>query len=119
MTNIPVAILGATGYTGAELIRLIDGHPHFSVAHLGAHSQAGKPAGSVLPGCAGHIAEMTLAAADAPLADDIELVFTALPHAAAANSVAHAGSGVGPSHPIDITMFSSLRSMFLPCKSCM
>ncbi|MCP3671689.1 MAG: N-acetyl-gamma-glutamyl-phosphate reductase, partial [Gammaproteobacteria bacterium] len=38
--NISVAILGATGYTGAELIRLLESHPHFDIAHLGAHSQA-------------------------------------------------------------------------------
>jgi len=85
--TIPVAILGATGYTGAELIRLIEGHPHFEVAHLGAHSQAGKLAGDVLPGCAGAVAGMTLAAADAILPDAVQLVFTALPHGAAANSV--------------------------------
>ncbi len=85
--TIPVAILGATGYTGAELIRLIESHPYFEVAHLGAHSQAGKLAGDVLPGCAGTIADMTLAAADAVLPEQVELVFTALPHGAAANSV--------------------------------
>ncbi|MDQ6981755.1 MAG: N-acetyl-gamma-glutamyl-phosphate reductase [Mariprofundus sp.] len=85
--TIPVAILGATGYTGAELIRLIETHPEFEVAHLGAHSQAGKLAGEVLPGCAGSVANMTLAAADAVLPDDVALVFTALPHGAAANSV--------------------------------
>ncbi len=84
---IPVAILGATGYTGAELIRLIESHPDFEVAHLGAHSQAGKAAGAVLPGCGGAIAHMPLAAADAVLAEHIQLVFTALPHGAAANSV--------------------------------
>ncbi len=88
--TIPVAILGATGYTGAELIRLIEHHPHFEVAHLGAHSQAGKLASAVLPGCAGRVGEMTLAAADAVLDAAIELVFTALPHGAAANSVAQA-----------------------------
>ncbi|MFQ5345283.1 MAG: N-acetyl-gamma-glutamyl-phosphate reductase [Mariprofundus sp.] len=85
--TIPVAILGATGYTGAELIRRIEAHPEFEVAHLGAHSQAGKRAGEVLPGCAGSVADMVLATADAKLPDDVELVFTALPHGAAANSV--------------------------------
>ena len=85
--TIPVAILGATGYTGAELIRLIETHPEFEVAHLGAHSQAGKRAGEVLPGCAGSVANMTLAAADTVLPDAVALVFTALPHGAAANSV--------------------------------
>jgi len=87
---IPVAILGATGYTGAELIRLIENHPYFEVAHLGAHSQAGKLAGAVLPGCAGSIADMTLASADSNLPDAVQLVFTALPHGAAANSVCSA-----------------------------
>lgn len=91
--TIPVAILGATGYTGAELIRLLDNHPDFEVAHLGAHSQAGKLAVDVLPGCAGAIGSMTLAAADAALPDEVKLVFTALPHGAAANSVKQALDG--------------------------
>jgi len=82
-----VAILGATGYTGSELIRLLEEHPHFEVTHLGAHSQAGKRAGEVLPGISGKTADMVLATSDATLADDIELVFTALPHGAAAESV--------------------------------
>ncbi len=87
MMKIPVAILGATGYTGAELIRLIEAHPIFELAHLGAHSQAGKLAGDVLPGCAGAVAEMRLATADAVLPESVALVFTALPHGAAATSV--------------------------------
>jgi len=85
-----VAILGATGYTGSELIRLLENHPHFEVVHLGAHSQAGKRAGEVLPGISGNTATMILASANATLADEIELVFTALPHGAAAESVKNA-----------------------------
>jgi len=85
--NIPVAILGATGYTGSELIRLLDAHPHFMIAHLGAHSQAGKKVADVLPGISGAVADMTLAAADTPLPENVQLVFTALPHGAAAESV--------------------------------
>ncbi|MDQ6968155.1 MAG: N-acetyl-gamma-glutamyl-phosphate reductase [Mariprofundaceae bacterium] len=85
--NINVAILGSTGYTGAELIRLIENHPHFNITHLGAHSQAGKKVSDVLPGIASSIGNQTLAAADACLDDDIQLVFTALPHGAAAKSV--------------------------------
>ncbi|MES0370722.1 MAG: N-acetyl-gamma-glutamyl-phosphate reductase [Mariprofundaceae bacterium] len=88
--SISVAILGATGYTGAELIRLLEAHPHFEIVHLGAHSQAGKKAGEVLPGMSGKLSSMVLANSDAPLADEIELVFTALPHGAAALSVKNA-----------------------------
>ncbi len=87
MKQISTAILGATGYTGSELIRLISSHPQLNIVHLGAHSQAGKPAGEVLPGLGDELANMPLLASDAAFADDVELVFTALPHGAAANSV--------------------------------
>lgn len=90
MKHISTAILGATGYTGAELIRLIDAHPNLRVAHLAAHSQAGKLLAEVLQGVSGEVAGMTLATADAPLPSDVELVFTALPHGAAAESVKNA-----------------------------
>jgi len=86
----PIAILGATGYTGAELIRLLSAHPAFDIAHLAAHSQAGKRVGEVLPGIGGKLAGMELATADAALPDSVKLVFTALPHGAAADSVKRA-----------------------------
>lgn len=87
MDIIPVAILGATGYVGNELIRLIEAHPSFSIGHLAAHSQAGKRVSDVLPGIGGSTAEIILSTSDAPLPDDVQLVFTALPHGAAAQSV--------------------------------
>jgi len=85
--SVAVAILGATGYTGAELIRLLDAHPHFNIVHLAAHSQAGKRVADVLPGIASQSADMMLATSDAEIPQDVALVFTALPHAAAAKSV--------------------------------
>ena len=44
-----VAVFGSSGYAGGELIRLIDGHPAFEIAYLGAHTAAGKTLGSVHP----------------------------------------------------------------------
>jgi len=85
--NVSVAILGATGYTGAELVRLLNAHPHCAIVHLAAHAQAGRKVSDVLPGIAAKTGEMTLATADTPLPDDVQLVFTALPHGAAAESV--------------------------------
>jgi len=85
--SMNVAILGATGYTGAELIRLIHGHPEFTICHLAAHSQAGRVAGDVLPGLACGAATMVLASIDDAIPADTDLVFTALPHGAAAASV--------------------------------
>jgi len=85
--NVNIAILGATGYTGAELIRLAHRHPHLSICHLAAHSQAGRQAGDVLPGLARELTGVTLSQADDAVPNDVELVFTALPHGAAANAV--------------------------------
>ena len=85
--KISVAILGATGYAGGELIRLVEGHPYFVIGHLAAHSQAGKKVSEVLPGISGPVATMILATPDIPIPDDVRLVFTALPHGAAAQRV--------------------------------
>jgi len=87
MTKISVAVLGATGYAGSELVRLIEGHPHFVIGHLAAHSQAGKMISEVLPGISGPTSTKILATYDAPTPDDVRLVFAALPHGVAAQSV--------------------------------
>lgn len=71
------AILGASGYGGGELVRLVDGHPSFEVTYLGAHSQAGLSLGEVHPHLQQgdrRLGEMT---ADLP---GIEVAFLALPH---------------------------------------
>ena len=44
-----IAILGASGYTGAELIRLIAGHPRMKSKRLGAYSKAGQSIAQVFP----------------------------------------------------------------------
>jgi N-acetyl-gamma-glutamyl-phosphate reductase len=46
---VDVAILGASGYTGAELLRLVSAHPHVNVTFLGAHDSAGQTVGEVFP----------------------------------------------------------------------
>jgi len=44
-----IAILGASGYTGAELIRLIAGHSSMKIKALGGNSKAGQTMASVFP----------------------------------------------------------------------
>ena len=44
-----IAILGASGYTGAELVRLIAGHPNMEIAALSADRKAGMQMGEVFP----------------------------------------------------------------------
>lgn len=43
------AVLGATGYLGVEVLRLLDGHPSLDVTHVVSHSRAGEPLSAVAP----------------------------------------------------------------------
>lgn len=81
--NMQVAVLGASGYAGGELIRLLDTHPGFQLTFLGAHSQAGRPLGEVHPHLGG--GDRVLRPNDPELlGDETDLVFLALPHGASA-----------------------------------
>ena len=74
-----IAIIRASGYTGAELIRLIATHPSFRIAALAANAKAGKPLAAVFP----HLRDLALP--DLVRWDEIDftgidLCFCALPH---------------------------------------
>ena len=75
-----VAILGASGYTGAELIRLIAGHPTIRIAALAADRRAGMTIAEVFP----HLRHLDLPPLVTIAEIDfgaVDLVFCALPHA--------------------------------------
>ena len=75
-----IAILGASGYTGAELVRLIATHPSFEIAALSADRKAGQPMGAVFP----HLHHLNLPVLCRIEDIDfgaIDLCFCALPHA--------------------------------------
>ena len=76
--GIRVAVAGASGYAGGELLRLIAGHPEFELVAATAHSQAGTPVARVHPQLTG--LDLSLAATDAATLSDADLVFLALPH---------------------------------------
>ena len=80
--NKQIAIFGASGYAGGELIRLIDAHPHMDIAYLGAHTKAGSTLGSVHPQLTG--GDRRLGPNDPGAVDGIDLAFLALPHGASA-----------------------------------
>ena len=74
-----VAILGASGYTGAELIRLIAEHPSITISALAADRKAGMEMADVFP----HLRHMdlpTLCKIDEIDFSEIDLCFCALPH---------------------------------------
>jgi N-acetyl-gamma-glutamyl-phosphate reductase len=74
-----VAILGASGYTGAELLRLLGGHPGIEVAALTADRQAGKPISDVFPHLAG-LGLPTLVRIEDCDWSKLDAVFCCLPH---------------------------------------
>ena len=74
-----IAILGASGYTGAELIRLIAEHPSINIKALGAYSKAGQSLAQVFPHLR-HLDLPNLVAFDQIDWTGIDLCFCALPH---------------------------------------
>lgn len=78
-----VAIFGASGYAGGELIRLIDDHPEMEVAYLGAFTKAGAALSSVHPHLSG--GERVLQSNDPDTVGAVDLAFLALPHGASAD----------------------------------
>ncbi len=86
--RLRVSVVGATGYTGAELLRLLLSHPKVEVAQVVGHSKAGEPVAKVLPSFAG-VLQGNIAAYDADvIAKASDAVFCALPHGASAKVVA-------------------------------
>jgi N-acetyl-gamma-glutamyl-phosphate reductase len=76
---IRTAILGASGYVGGELLRLIAAHPELVPARLFGESKAGQPLGMVHPHLAAAFPDAAIEKFDGSLSD-IDLVFAALPH---------------------------------------
>lgn len=77
-----VGIIGASGYTGAELLRLLAQHPSFDLAFATGDSQAGNRAASLYPSLAATYPDLVYAAWDPSLLEGVDLVFCALPHGA-------------------------------------
>lgn len=74
-----IAILGASGYTGAELIRLISGHSSIEIKALGAFSKAGQTVAQVYPHLR-HLDLPPMVPFDQIDWTGIDLCFCALPH---------------------------------------
>ncbi|HEX6410116.1 MAG TPA: N-acetyl-gamma-glutamyl-phosphate reductase [Sphingomicrobium sp.] len=76
---IRTAILGASGYVGGELLRLLAAHPELRATKLFGESKAGRPLSEVHPHLVPFYAETFEKFDEAALAD-VDLVFAALPH---------------------------------------
>jgi N-acetyl-gamma-glutamyl-phosphate reductase len=77
---LKVAIAGATGYTGGELLRLLSQHPHVEVVSVTSEQSAGEPLTSRLPSLKGYY-DLTLEHFDPKkIAEKADLIFLALSH---------------------------------------
>src|SRR3954449_3116221 len=89
--GIRVAVAGASGYAGGELLRLLAGHPEFDLVAATAHSQAGAHVTAVHPQLTG--LDLTLSVTDPAGLSDADLVFLALPHGQSAALAAQLPAG--------------------------
>ena len=83
-----VAVAGASGYAGGELLRLIAGHPDLQLGAAAAHGHAGQPIGSVHP----HLRtydDLFFADTSPSVLAEADLVFLALPHGMSGALVPH------------------------------
>ena len=77
--QIRIGILGASGYTGVELVRLLLHHPQARIDLLTANAHAGRRLDEVFPHLGGHPMPPMIAVEDAGW-DGLDVVFCALPH---------------------------------------
>jgi len=90
-----IGIIGASGYAGAELLRLCLAHPDLDVAWATADTSAGTPVARLYPNLAAAAGERVFAEYDPTMAEGLDLVFLALPHGASAALVPDLAKRVG------------------------
>ncbi|MCP3687862.1 MAG: N-acetyl-gamma-glutamyl-phosphate reductase [Gammaproteobacteria bacterium] len=76
---IKVGIVGGTGYTGVELLRLLAGHPQAEIAIITSREEAGRHVADLYPNLRGHV-DIKFSAPDSQRLQACDLVFFATPH---------------------------------------
>ncbi|MDZ7733485.1 MAG: hypothetical protein U5R31_10585 [Acidimicrobiia bacterium] len=79
---VRVGIIGGSGFTGAELLRLLAAHPALEPVVVTADTQAGVPVRELYPSLAPTYGDLRFVAVDEVAFDDLDLAFFALPHGA-------------------------------------
>ena len=79
---IRVAVIGASGFTGAELLRIAAQHPDFDLVYATGDSQAGVRAADLYPNLAGVYPDLVFEPFEIGRARGLDLVFLGLPHEA-------------------------------------
>jgi N-acetyl-gamma-glutamyl-phosphate reductase len=79
---IKAGIVGATGYTGVELLRLLANHPHVEVTVITSRAEAGIKVADIYPNLRGHI-DLAFVEPDVKQLSELDVVFFATPHGVA------------------------------------
>ena len=79
---IKVGIVGGTGYTGVELLRLLANHPDVSLEVITSRSEAGMPVSDLFPNLRGHV-DIAFSEPDPDILAQCDVVFFATPHTVA------------------------------------
>jgi N-acetyl-gamma-glutamyl-phosphate reductase len=89
MTTKPIRaiVIGGTGYTGAELVRLVLEHPSLGLVSIVGNTTAGRKVAEVLPSLRGVVEGVVQPFDPDAIAEQADVAFCALPHAASAEAV--------------------------------
>ncbi|MGF1512358.1 MAG: N-acetyl-gamma-glutamyl-phosphate reductase [Elainellaceae cyanobacterium] len=79
-SRVPIGIVGASGYGGVQLVRLLLEHPQVDLAYLGGDSSAGKPFAALYPHLGHQVAQSVEAIDLKQIAERCEAVFLSLPN---------------------------------------
>ncbi|EGF31397.1 N-acetyl-gamma-glutamyl-phosphate reductase [Oxalobacteraceae bacterium IMCC9480] len=79
---IKVGIVGGTGYTGVELLRLLAVHPEVELTAITSRKEAGLPVADMFPSLRGHVA-LAFSSPETARLDECDVVFFATPHGVA------------------------------------
>ncbi len=102
--KVKVGIINVTGYAGVELARILARHPHAEITSVTGRSAAGQKLGNVFP----HLSEIDITITE-DITETVDVIFSALPHAASAERIGHAlSSGV---KSIDISADFRLKDL--------
>jgi N-acetyl-gamma-glutamyl-phosphate reductase len=99
MSTVRIAVLGASGYTGADLVRLALSHPDIEIVALSANAKAGQAMADVWPHFAMFPTLPRLVTAEDVDVASVDVVFGCLPHAASAELL----SGVTGARIVDLS----------------
>lgn len=80
---LKVAVVGASGYTGLELIRILHNHPEVAVTSVTSEQSAGRLLSEVFPSLRDRYDTVLEPLDPVKIADKVDIIFTALPHTAA------------------------------------